>query len=238
MSDSTFGDLFAFSRTSTAWRTNAAGQSEQVPADVPRFDYDPATKAPRGLLIEPAGSNPDNSARAPDHTKVTLNLDWFNPTRGVWVVQFEYPGAGQCTVLEVNASGVVFGLEVVDGNVFAYFGTDRYALDTAMGGVITQIVLAYGPNGVRAARNGVVVELSAARVQRVTDVRLGETSAAAQQLDSRMVSVGYVGRAASVAEIAAYATSDEWADISDYIAQSFGDGFVPLSAALDTAINT
>ncbi|RDK01429.1 hypothetical protein [Paraburkholderia lacunae] len=238
MADPTFSDLVAFTRASTAWRTNADGQPEQVTADAPRFDYDPATKSPRGLLIESAGSNPDSSARAADDTKVTLNADWFNPTQGVWIVAFEYPGAGQHTVIEVNAGGVGFGIEVVDGDVFAYLGTDRFALDTAVPGVVTQVVLGYGQDGIRAARNGAVVQLSAARTQRITDVRLGETTAAVRQLDSRLVSFGYVGKAASAAEIAAYATPDEWAEITDYIAQSYGDSFVPLSAQLDTAINT
>jgi hypothetical protein len=238
MSDPTFSDLVAFSRASTAWRTNPGGQSEQVAVNAPRFDYDPTTKAPRGLLIQSAGTNPDGSARAPDDTKVTLNPDWFNPTQGVWFVVFEYPGDGQHTVLEVNASGALFGIEVVDGNVFAYFGTSRFALDTALPDVVTQIVLGYGQDGVRASRNGAVVEMSAARVQRVTDVRLGESTTTVQQLDSRMLSVGYVGTAASATELAAYATPDEWSDITSYIAENFGDIFVALAAELNTAINT
>lgn len=238
MSDPTFSDLVAFTRASAAWRIDPDGQPEQVAVNTPSFDYDPTTKASRGLLIESAGANPDNSVRAPDDVKVTLNPDWFNPTQGVWVVVFEYPGDGQHTVLEVNASGVLFGLEVVDGNVFAYFGAIRYALEAALPGVVTQIVLGYGQDGVRAARNGVVVEMSAARVQRVMDVRLGETTTAVRQLDSRMVSMGYVGKVASAAEIAAYAAPDEWSAITGYIAQNFGDSFVVLSAQLDTAINS
>jgi hypothetical protein len=238
MSDPTFSDLVAFSRASTAWRTNPDGQTEQVPINTPCFDYDPTTKAPLGLLIESAGTNPDNTPRDADDAKVTLNPDWFNPTQGVWFVVFEYPGDGQRTVLEVSASGVVFGLEVVDGNVFAYYGADRYALDTALSGVVTQIVLGYGQDGVRAARNGAVVQMSAARTPRVTDVRLGETTTAVQQLDSRMVSVGYVGKAASASEMAAYAAPDEWSGITGYITENYGDSFVLLSAQLDTAINT
>lgn len=238
MSDPAFTDLISFTRASPAWRIDPAGRSEEVAADTPRFDYDVTSHAARGLLIESAGLNPDGSARTADNAKVTLNADWFNPTQGVWVVVFEYPGDGQHTVLEVNASGVLFGLAVVDGNVYAYFGADRYPLDTALPDAVTQIVLGYGPDGVRASRNGVVVQMSAARVQRVIDVRLGETTTAVRQLDSRMVSFGYVGKAANAAEIAAFAMPDEWADITNYVAQNFGDEFVPLSAQLNTAINT
>lgn len=238
MSDPTFSDLVAFSRESSAWRTNPDGQSQQMPVNAPRFDYDPVTKAPRGLLIESAGTNPDSSARAADNAKVTLNADWFNPTQGVWLVVFEYPGDGEHTIIEVSASGLVFGIEVVDGDMFAYLGATRFALDTAVPGSVTRVVLGYAQGGIRVARNGAVVQLSAARTQRVTDVRLGETATAVRQLDSRMVSFGYVGKAASAAEVAAYATPDEWAEITAYIAQSYGDSFVPLSAQLDTAINT
>jgi hypothetical protein len=238
MSDPVFSDLFVFTRASPAWRTNPDGQPEEVDPDVPRFDFDPVTKAARGLLIESAGSNPDGSARAADDTRVSLNLDWFNPLQGVWLVQFACPGTGQHTVIEANAGGAVFGVDVVDSDVFAYYGDQRFALDVALPGVIVQIVLGYGTNGIRAARNGAVVQLSAARTPRVTDVRLGETTASVRQLDSQAVSFGYVGKSATPAEIAAYAKPDEWADLAAWIAESYGDSFVPLVAGLDAAINT
>jgi hypothetical protein len=41
----------------TATRVNASGYIESVLADVPRFDYDPITLAPKGLLIEEARTN-------------------------------------------------------------------------------------------------------------------------------------------------------------------------------------
>lgn len=46
-----------FSRTSTATRFNSAGMLETVAAGVPRFDHDPVTLAPRGLLVEEARTN-------------------------------------------------------------------------------------------------------------------------------------------------------------------------------------
>lgn len=42
----------------TAPRVNAAGLIEVVAADTPRFDYDPVTRAIKGLLIEEARTNP------------------------------------------------------------------------------------------------------------------------------------------------------------------------------------
>jgi hypothetical protein len=41
----------------TATRINSSGFVEIVNADLPRFDYDPTTLAPKGLLIEEARTN-------------------------------------------------------------------------------------------------------------------------------------------------------------------------------------
>ena len=46
-----------FTRASGATRFNASGVLETVATNVPRFDYDPVTLAPRGLLIEGARTN-------------------------------------------------------------------------------------------------------------------------------------------------------------------------------------
>lgn len=52
-----FTDLITFTRSTAGGRFNAAGAFEMVPANQPRFDYDPATKLARGILIEEARSN-------------------------------------------------------------------------------------------------------------------------------------------------------------------------------------
>lgn len=46
-----------FARASGATRVNASGALEAVAIDGPRFDYDPVTLAPRGLLIEEQRTN-------------------------------------------------------------------------------------------------------------------------------------------------------------------------------------
>ncbi|QKZ15183.1 hypothetical protein [Spirosoma sp. KUDC1026] len=46
-----------FTRNSIATRVNASGNIETVANDVPRFDYDPVTLQPRGILIEEARTN-------------------------------------------------------------------------------------------------------------------------------------------------------------------------------------
>lgn len=58
--DFTSGTLPAgiqFSRASSATVVNASGVQVTVPADVPRFDHDPQTGAPLGLLIEQSAEN-------------------------------------------------------------------------------------------------------------------------------------------------------------------------------------
>ncbi|RQR37858.1 hypothetical protein DIE22_10205 [Burkholderia sp. Bp9142] len=237
MPDSTFAELVAFARASSATRVNADGQTETVGPDVPRIDFDPVTKAGRGLLLEHAGMNTDGSARAADHAAVILNPDWFNPARGVWLVSFEFPGAGTHTVIELTSPAAQFGVRVVDGTVYAFYGDVQFAFDTAIVDQVALVVIACGQTGVRAGRNGVTAQLSAARVQRVTDVRLGESAAAVAQLDGRMVSFRYIGHEASTSEVIAYATPDEWAEISDFVMQTYGDEFLALEAQLDNAIN-
>lgn len=50
--DALFDSRITFTRASTATRVNASGYIETVAANVPRIDYDPVTKAAKGLLIE------------------------------------------------------------------------------------------------------------------------------------------------------------------------------------------
>lgn len=52
-----FGDLITFTRASAGGRFNSAGVFEMVPANQPRFDFDPVTNLARGILIEEARTN-------------------------------------------------------------------------------------------------------------------------------------------------------------------------------------
>ncbi len=52
-----FADLINFSRSSVASYFNAAGLLVQAAVNEPRFDYDPATLLPLGLLLEPQRQN-------------------------------------------------------------------------------------------------------------------------------------------------------------------------------------
>ena len=73
-----------FTRSTTAYRTNASGQLELMAINAPRFEYDPVTLRPLGLLMEPQAANQmkrsqeisDNSAgNWATRTNVTLTAD-------------------------------------------------------------------------------------------------------------------------------------------------------------------
>lgn len=53
----TIDPLLTFTRTSTGTRFNSSGAMESVVSGSPRFDYDPNTLAPLGLLMEPQRTN-------------------------------------------------------------------------------------------------------------------------------------------------------------------------------------
>ena len=50
-------DIFTFTRATTATYVNSAGTVTTAAVDEPRIDYDPATLACRGLLIEEQRTN-------------------------------------------------------------------------------------------------------------------------------------------------------------------------------------
>jgi hypothetical protein len=76
----TLDPRITFSRGTGATRVNASGFIETVGTTTPRFDYDPVTLAPRGLLIEEARTNIltyseqfDNAAWVKQNATVTAN---------------------------------------------------------------------------------------------------------------------------------------------------------------------
>lgn len=52
-----FSEIFTFTRASTGARINASGFMETVAENLPRFDYDPVTLLPKGILIEEQRTN-------------------------------------------------------------------------------------------------------------------------------------------------------------------------------------
>ena len=74
---------WAFNRASAGWSFNATGTLAQVAADVPRFDYNPATLACRGLLLDESRTNGIRNPRAEGAaagTPGTAPTNWFTAT--------------------------------------------------------------------------------------------------------------------------------------------------------------
>lgn len=78
--EKTFSEALTFSRASTATYFDGAGVLQTAAADTARFDHDPVTKEPLGVLIEESRTNPltyseafDNAAWAKTDASVTVN---------------------------------------------------------------------------------------------------------------------------------------------------------------------
>lgn len=84
----------------TATRINASGNIEVVNANLPRFDYDPVTLAPKGLLIEEARTNVQYPA-----TPQSVTGLWANVNSGVQTLGQPSPdGGNNATLVTSNGS--------------------------------------------------------------------------------------------------------------------------------------
>lgn len=86
----TLDPRITFTRASTATRVNASGVLESVAIDGPRFDYDPVTLAPKGLLIEEQRTNGirnNTMVGAVAGTPGTLPTNWVVSGLGTLVQQ-------------------------------------------------------------------------------------------------------------------------------------------------------
>lgn len=96
-----FSDLITFSRGSTATYFNSAGSLVTAAIDTPRFDYDPITKALRGLLIEEARTNV--CLRSSDFTGAT----WYR--RGSCAVDTPSVAAPDGSLKGALVTGLAYG---------------------------------------------------------------------------------------------------------------------------------
>ncbi|MDT4790504.1 hypothetical protein FQZ97_229260 [compost metagenome] len=161
-----FGDLITFSRGSAGGRFNSSGVYEMVAAGQPRFDYDPVTKAAKGLLVEEQRTNlltysvdfsnaawtktnantVSNAAIAPDGTQTATKL-----------VETTANGQHRINSVAISMSGVHSGsvfAKAGERNIcrmFLWDATSRVGetvFDLAAGTVVS------GPGVIKPAGNG------------------------------------------------------------------------------------
>lgn len=78
-----FSDIITFTRASAATYFDANGVMQSATTNAPRFDYSPATLAPRGLLIEEQRTNSirnNTMVGAVAGTPGTLPTNWLSVT--------------------------------------------------------------------------------------------------------------------------------------------------------------
>jgi hypothetical protein len=173
--DFTSGTLdprITFTRASTATRVNASGLIESVAINAPRFDYDPVSRAPKGLLIEEQRTNlltysedfsnaawavnwgggrsiSTNVSTAPDGT---LSVDSFTAISGA-------SGVGQAVAV---TAGVTYSFSVWIKTA----GANLLARTVSDGGIGTD------PKGIAVANtNGLLVRSTLTWTESVTGTR-------------------------------------------------------------------
>jgi len=113
-----------FTRASSATYTNSAGLVASTATDAPRFDYDPVTRQPKGLLIEEQRTNLltyseqfDNTAWTKSAATVTANATTA-PDGSLTADLVDYSAGGY-----VNGSGTVPASATSTFSIYAKAGT-------------------------------------------------------------------------------------------------------------------
>lgn len=114
----TLDSRITFTRASTATRTNSSGVIESVSINGARFDYDPVTLAPKGLLIEEQRTNLLLYSEE-------LDTGWTNGTGATWQYSAGVSPAGTTTAL---------GVDGLSGTVIISSGTTLYRAGTTVSG--------------------------------------------------------------------------------------------------------
>jgi hypothetical protein len=89
-------------RNSTASRINEAGQLELVAPNTPRYNFDPVTLQPLGLLVEPAVTNRITGDMVAAWTKQNIEFEESDQTIGSGFPAYMVTGNG------VQATYVLF----------------------------------------------------------------------------------------------------------------------------------
>ena len=156
----TFGDIVTFARAGAANYVDANGVTQSAPANQPRFDHDPSTHAPLGLLMD--DTDGDSAAIGPAQWPLGL----FS-TQGTMLVvlrsqqtsaptyrnAFAATGAATTDRVDVLVTTAAAQFRVVTGG--ANQAVNGHGAYTA--GARIAIAAAFAPNDFRSSRGGAAV---------------------------------------------------------------------------------
>jgi hypothetical protein len=133
-------DRFVFSRSTIGTCFNEFGEMVQLDPGQPRFDYDPATLLPRGLLIEPPSKNLCINSKLDGTPAATQTITIVTP--GVHYISFY--GTGMVTPSGVGYSGgAIVGSAWPARTVFRTNSLTAGSLTLTISGTVTHLQCEY-----------------------------------------------------------------------------------------------
>jgi hypothetical protein len=166
-----FADLITFTRASSGTRVNASGVIETITSGNPRFDYDPVSLEPRGLLIEEQRTNlllrsSDYSAAWGALTGITLTTAQASPDGGTNATKVECTTTGATRILTQTAT--VTSAASYTFSVYLKKGTSNYAVVALADSTATnQALWTFDLNAGSVAQNLITTIASVAGIQSV-----------------------------------------------------------------------
>lgn len=125
---------FTFTRASTAWAYNSSGVLTSYATNTPRFDYDPVTLAPKGLLLEEARTNLFLNSAVGVTQSITVSAVAYT---------LSFYGTGTITLTGVSTAGPLVGTGATN-RVSLTFTPTAGSLTCTVSGSCTKVQLEAG----------------------------------------------------------------------------------------------
>lgn len=117
---SSFASLVTFTRAGAGGRWNAAGVYEMIATNLPRFGYDPVTRAPLGLLIEEARTN------LLTYSSDLTNAAWSKTDATISASSEVAPDGATMQLVSQGSAGTAFIARTANATVVAGFVTHSF----------------------------------------------------------------------------------------------------------------
>lgn len=158
----TFADIITFTRASTGTYFNATGTLQSAGNDVPRFDYDPSTLAPKGFLVEEQRTNsirnntmvgavagtpgtPPTNWAASTGVGITRQLVGTGTENGVTYIDYRFSGTGTVNSdTQFDQSNIIVA---ASGQTWAHSCFIKLQAGALTNVTVTQILAEYDSGG-------------------------------------------------------------------------------------------